>query len=95
MKQLLITKIPIKVLRKNIKHLHICVYPPEGAVRISAPLRIKDEAIRLFAISKVSWIKTQKIKFTNQERQSEREYISGESHYFKGKRYLSDKKSFA
>lgn len=39
-------------------------------------------------ISKLSWIKTQKKKFENQERETPREFVSGESHYFLGDRYL-------
>ena len=59
-----------------------------GRVRIAAPLRIDDEAVRLFVISKIHWIKKHQSKFDNQERQSEREFISGESHYYFGDRYL-------
>ncbi len=88
MPQISVGNIPIDVVRKSIKHLHLGVYPPEGRVRISAPLRFSDEAIRLFAVSRVVWIKKQKLKFAGQERQPKREYVSGESHYFQGKRYL-------
>ena len=75
------------VVRKDIKNLHLAVYPPIGRVRVAAPLRVTDEAVRLAVISRLSWIKRQKTKFTNQARQSEREYVSGESHYFQGRRY--------
>jgi hypothetical protein len=78
----------IDVVRKNIKNLHLAVYPPTGRVRIAAPLRVNDDAIRLFVISKIGWIKKHQSKFDNQERQSEREFVSGESHYFFGNRYL-------
>ncbi|WP_256999956.1 M48 family metallopeptidase [Candidatus Methanoperedens nitratireducens] len=75
-------------MRKDIKNLHLGVYPPNGRVRIATPLKIDDEAVRLFAISKMAWIKKQKLKFETQERQSERRFVSGESHYYRGKRYL-------
>ncbi len=88
MHKISIGNITIDVVRKDIKNLHLAVYPPDGRVRIASPLKIDDEAVRLFAISKMGWIKKQKQKFTDQERQSRREYISGESHYFMGKRYL-------
>lgn len=88
MKPLIIGSLEIEVVRKDIKNLHLGVYPPEGRVRIAAPLRVNDEAVRLFAISKLSWIKRQQAKFEKQQRQSERDYVSGESHYFKGRRYL-------
>lgn len=77
----------VDVVRKDIKNLHLAVYPPTGRVRVAAPLRVSDDAVRLAVISRLSWIKRQKSKFTNQARQSEREYVSGESHYFQGRRY--------
>lgn len=57
-------------------------------MRIATPLRVNDEAVRLFAISKLGWIKKHQVKFDAQERQSAREYVSGESHYYRGERYL-------
>lgn len=77
----------VEVVRKNIKHLHLAVYPPNGRVRVAAPLRVNDEAVRLAVISKLAWITRQQAKFAGQERQSAREYVSGESHYFQGRRY--------
>lgn len=79
--------IDIEIIKKNIKNMHLAVLPPDGQVRISAPVGISNEAIRLFAVSKIGWIRSQIEKFQNQPRQSEREYVSGESHYFWGKRY--------
>ena len=79
--------IDIEVKKKNIKNMHLSVLPPGGRVRISAPLRTKDETIKLFAITKIGWIKKQITKFENQPRQTEREYVSGESHYLWGRRY--------
>jgi len=87
-KKIKIGDIEINIIRKNIKNLHLGVYPPNGRVRIAAPSKTSDESIRLFAISKINWIKRQKVKFDRQERESDREYVSGESHYFFGKRYL-------
>jgi predicted metal-dependent hydrolase len=86
--KLIVNDIEIELIKKNIKNLHLSVHPPNGRVRISAPKRMDDEAIRLFVISKLSWIKKQRSKFVKQERQSEREFVSGESHYFLGERYL-------
>ena len=84
---ILVSGIEIEVQKKNIKNMHLSVLPPDGRVRISAPLRIKDETIRLFAITKIGWIRKQITKFENQPRQTEREYINGESHYVWGRRY--------
>lgn len=88
MHQITVGNISIDVVRKDIKNLHLGVYPPNGRVRIASPLKIDDEAVRLFAISKMAWIKKQQLKFETQERQSERRFVSGESHYYKGRRYL-------
>lgn len=88
MEELRIADVQIEIVKKNIKNLHLSVHPPYGRVRIAAPKTMNDEAIRVFAICKLSWIKKQRLKFQNQDRQSEREFISGESHYFLGRRYL-------
>lgn len=88
MERIAVGNISIDVEKKDIKNLHLGVYPPNGRVRIAAPLRINDDAIRLFAVSKLAWIKKQQRLFEGQERETEREYISGESHYFNGRRYL-------
>ena len=78
----------VDVTRKNIKNLHLSVYPPVGNVRIAAPLRMDLETIRVYAISKLSWIKQQQRKLLAQERESPRECIERESHYLWGQRYL-------
>lgn len=80
--------IVIDVEQKDIKNIHLSVYPPTGAVRISAPQRMDLDTIRVFAISKLKWIKKQQEIFKNQDRETPREYLSRESHYFLGKRYL-------
>ena len=88
-KVLTITSIlSVDVVRKDIKNMHLAVYPPTGRVRIAAPLNVNDEAIRLFAISKITWIRKQQRNYIAQERQSPREYKQRESHYFLGTRYL-------
>ncbi len=86
--QITVNDLVVDVVRKNIKNLHLGVYPPAGRVRVAAPLRVNDEAVRLFTISRLAWIKRQQAKFAGQERQSAREFVSGESHYYQGNRYL-------
>lgn len=76
------------VVRKNIKNVHLSVYPPDGRVRISAPLHMELDTIRVFAITKLVWIKSQQRKMRAQERETPREYLDRESHYVWGKRYL-------
>ncbi|WP_416467505.1 M48 family metallopeptidase [Pseudomonas sp. LFS044] len=77
----------VEIVRKPIKNLHLGVYPPHGRVRVAAPLTVDDEAVRLAVIGKFGWIKRQRAKFQAQPRQSERLLVSGESHYFLGRRY--------
>jgi predicted metal-dependent hydrolase len=77
----------VHVVRKEIKNLHLGVYPPNGRVRVAAPLALSDDAIRLAVVEKLAWIKRQRSSFTSQPRQSRREMVSGESHYFLGRRY--------
>jgi len=88
MQQIDLGNIKVDVVQKDIKNIHLSVYPPIGRVKISAPLRMELETIRMFAISKLGWIKKQQEKFRKQQRESERELITRESHYFLGKRYL-------
>ena len=88
MHQIEIGDLIIDVIQKDIKNMHLSVYPPTGRVRIAAPLNVDDETVRLFAISKLSWIKRNQRKFENQERQSPRTFAERESHYFQGRRYL-------
>lgn len=88
MHQIIVSDVIVDVVRKDIKNLHLAVYPPSGRVRVAAPQIVDDEAIRLAVISKLSWIKKQQQQFREQERQTERQYVSGESHYFQGSRYL-------
>jgi predicted metal-dependent hydrolase len=83
-----IGNIAINVVQKNIKNIHLSVYPPLGNVRISAPLRMNLDTIRVFAISKLDWIRHQQQKLRSQVREPPREYLDRESHYLWGKRYL-------
>lgn len=80
--------VSVDVKFKNIGNVHLSVYPPTGRVTISAPEHMSLEAIRLFAISKISWIRRQQGRFLGQDRESPREYLDRESHYLWGKRYL-------
>ena len=80
--------ISVDVVKKDIKNLHLSVYPPTGRVRIAAPNRMDMDTIRVFAISKLSWIKQQQETLIDQARETPRDYIERESHYFMGKRYM-------
>jgi predicted metal-dependent hydrolase len=86
--QIQLGEITVEVERKDIKNLHLSVYPPTGHVRIAAPLRMELETIRIFAITKLGWIKSQQKKLQEQMRETPREYLDRESHYLWGQRYL-------
>ena len=86
--QIQLGDITVDVILKDIKNVHLSVYPPTGRVRISAPKRMDLDTIRVFAISKLDWIKRQQLKMREQERETPREYVERESHYVWGKRYL-------
>ena len=83
-----ISGIPVEVNRKNIKNLHLSVLPPDGKVRVSSPMHLSDESIAMFVRTKLSWIKKQQEIFHNQPRQTERQYVSGETMYVFGKQYF-------
>ena len=86
--QIEISGIKIEIQKKNIKNLHLAVLPPDGKVRVSAPMHLSDESITMFIRTKLGWIKKQQAKFERQPRQSEREYVSGETLYLFGQQYF-------
>ena len=85
---LTIANIEIDVVRKDIKNMHLAVYPPDGRIRLAVPQKTDGEVLRLFAISKLGWIKKHVKNFQEQARETPRIYVSGESHYYQGNRYL-------
>lgn len=85
-----VSGIPVEVVRKDIKNLHLAVYPPHGRVRVAVPLRTSDETVRLAVISRLGWIHRQQKELEKQERQSPREIVTGESHFVQGRRYRLD-----
>lgn len=87
-----INDLQIDVIRKEIKNMYLAVYPPTGRLRLSAPIKTDEEVLRLFAISKITWIRKHINNFRQQERESPRTYVNGESHYLFGKRYMPEVK---
>ncbi len=88
MEQLQLGSITVDVVKKKVKHVHLSVHPPTGRVRIAAPERMKTDVIRMYAISKLDWIKRHQRKVAAQDRETPREYLERESHYVWGRRYL-------
>jgi len=85
---MLIADIEVELVKKNIKNLHLAVYPPDGRVRLAAPMDVNEKTLELYVISKIFWIRKQQRKFATYDRQSARQYVNRESHYLLGKRYL-------
>ena len=90
MDELQIGNMSIAVTKKNIKNMYIRVLPPDGKVQITAPHSAGDDAIRMFAVSRISWIKKQRANFAAQARQTKRQYVTGETYYVWGRRYRLD-----
>lgn len=90
MNELQISNISIAVTKKSIKNMYIRVLPPGGKVVIAVPKTAGDDAIRMFAVSRISWIKKQRENFEAQARQTKRQYVTGESYYVWGRRYRLD-----
>ena len=86
--QIKLGDIAVDVVLKDIKNVHLSVYPPNGRVRIAAPKHMNLDTIRVFAVSKIAWIQKQQKKLREQERETFREYLDRESHYVWGNRYL-------
>lgn len=76
--------INVDVVYKDIKNLHIGVYPPMGRVRVAAPRRLDEDQVRLAVIQRLTWIKRQRERLRSTSRQSEREMVTGESHFVWG-----------
>jgi predicted metal-dependent hydrolase len=72
------------VVRRPIKNLHLGVYPPNGHVRVDAPLGTNYRAVRLAVVTRIGWLERQQARFESQLRQSGRRYVSGETHFFLG-----------
>lgn len=85
--QLQVGELRIDVVRKNIRNVHLAVLPPDGRVRVATPLAVDDDAVRRLVIGRLGWIQAQQAKFEGQERQTLREYVAGETHYFRGRGY--------
>jgi predicted metal-dependent hydrolase len=88
MERLKLGNVVVEVTLKDIKNIHLSVYPPTGHVKVAAPSRMRLDVIRAYVISKLGWIRKRQTKFRNQEREAPRDYVSRESHYYLGKRYL-------
>lgn len=83
-----IGELAIQVTRKGIKNVHLSVHPPDGRVTLVAPTATRLDVARAYAISKLGWIRAQQTKLSEQARETPRQYVTRESHYLWGRRYL-------
>lgn len=81
-------ELSIRVTKKDIKHVHLSVHPPDGRVTLVAPKVTRLEVARAYAISKLGWIRNQQEKLAKQARETRRQFIERESHYLWGRRHL-------
>ena len=82
-----ILAIQVEVRKRNVKSLRIGVFPPTGRVRVTAPLNYDQKLIESVVIKKMNWIRRQQENLRMQERVTPREAVSGESYFYKGKKY--------
>ena len=85
--QLAVGELEVDVVRKNIRNVHLAVLPPDGRIRVATPPHVDDEQIRRLIIGRLNWIRQQQAKFADQPRQTSRRYVSGETHFYQGRRY--------
>jgi predicted metal-dependent hydrolase len=85
---LVVAGIELELIRKRIKNMHLRIYPPDGAVRVSAPLRMSQTAVTGFVESKASWIRKQQARIQARPIQPEMRFVSGELHDFLGESYV-------
>ncbi len=78
----------IALSKKPIKNIHLCVHPPHGHVTLAVPLHTRTEVARAYAVSNLAWIRAQQHKLQAQARETPRRFVTRESHYVWGRRYL-------
>ena len=82
-----IDNITITLERKNIKNMYLRILPPNGEVKVSAPLFIPDEDITNFIKSKKEWILKKQQYIQENDIKSPLKYNNGEKHYLWGEEY--------
>lgn len=83
-----VAEFDIEVEYKPIKNMHLTVYPPYGRIRISVPETMRENEVSMILYSRLDWLRAKVAEIKKQERQSDREFVSGENHYLFGERYL-------
>ena len=88
MPKIRISNIDVDVRFKDIKNVHLSVHPPDGRVTVSAPKHIDLDTVKVYAATKLPWIKKERSKILKQDRQPDKNFVTRESHYLFGRRYL-------
>lgn len=84
---MIVENIAVTVEKKNIKHMYIRILPPNGDVKVSAPLFVKDEDITEFIKLKRDWILDKQKYILENNVKAPLKYANGEKHPIWGKEY--------
>ena len=79
--------ISVEILRKPIKNMYLRIYPPDGGVKITAPLKLPLDVIRSHLTGKIAWINSARARFVARPSLPALTMQSGEQHYFLGEGY--------
>ena len=85
---LTVSGLSVEFVRKDIRNFHLSILPPEGSVRLSAPMSMTEDNARLTIATRLAWIRKKQRAFVEQERETRRSYVDGETHYISGHKYL-------
>lgn len=77
----------VEISRKRIKNLYLKVSPLSQKVRVSVPMHVPEKTIEHFVVSRTDWIKTQLAKKPVVQNVEVLNFVSGETHFYKGKPY--------
>ncbi|WP_454786115.1 M48 family metallopeptidase [Legionella sp. WA2024007413] len=80
--------IPIEISRKKIKNMNLRIYPPDGLVKVSVPLRFSEQLIRQSLESKSAWIHKQRERIRNRAVLEACTFETGSTIVFRGNKYL-------
>lgn len=78
--------IEVEVIPKRIKSMNLRIYPPDGIVKMSVPLRCSEKLIRQCLQDKLGWIIQQRERIKKIPK--DQELKTGSTIQFKGKNYL-------
>lgn len=69
----------VVIQHKRIKNINLAIYPPDGRIRVSAPLRLGEEAIRSVILARLPWIRRKRAALLARPVQVVPQLVSGET----------------